>query len=160
MSIFTFSAISQNLPNTLPDTGFVGVGTNNPTCNFQVIGQSQISGNLTVDSSLTISDSARIDNNLRVNGHLFVGKNAYITDTTFSNVLRVNRITAKLGDSLVYIGDSSIPFHRTILLRQAPLPILILITEAWVLERPPEGMPFNLWQWGGLVLQTEIILLR
>ncbi|NUM51101.1 MAG: hypothetical protein HUU48_08285, partial [Flavobacteriales bacterium] len=24
MSIFTLSAISQNLPNTLPDTGFVG----------------------------------------------------------------------------------------------------------------------------------------
>ncbi|NUM49744.1 MAG: hypothetical protein HUU48_01395 [Flavobacteriales bacterium] len=41
MSIFTLSAISQNLPNTLPDTGFVGVGTNNPTCNFQVIGQIQ-----------------------------------------------------------------------------------------------------------------------
>ncbi|NUM50169.1 MAG: hypothetical protein HUU48_03550 [Flavobacteriales bacterium] len=108
MSIFPFSAISQNLPNTLPDTGFVGVGTNNPTCNFQVIGQSQISGNLTVDSSLTISDSARIDNNLRVNGHLFVGKNAYITDTTFSNVMRVHRITPSTGDSLVYFGDSSL----------------------------------------------------
>ncbi|MBL1179893.1 MAG: hypothetical protein D8M18_02180 [Bacteroidetes bacterium] len=26
MSIFSFSAISQNLPNTLLDTGFVGVG--------------------------------------------------------------------------------------------------------------------------------------
>ncbi|CAG0984435.1 MAG: hypothetical protein HND27_05720 [Bacteroidetes bacterium] len=108
MSIFTSSAISQNLPNTLPDTGFVGVGTSTPSCNFQVIGQSQISGNLTVDSSITISDSARIDNNLRVNGHLFVAKNAYITDTTFSNVLQVHRITPSIGDSLVYFGDSSL----------------------------------------------------
>ncbi|MBV6461383.1 MAG: hypothetical protein HJHJAOHD_01504 [Flavobacteriales bacterium] len=107
MSIFSLSAISQNLPNTLPDTGFVGVGTSTPTCNFQVIGQSQISGSLTVDSSITISDSARIDNNLRVNGHLFVGKNAYITDTTFSNVLRVHRITPSTGDSLIYLGDST-----------------------------------------------------
>ncbi|CAG0980329.1 MAG: hypothetical protein HND27_08325 [Bacteroidetes bacterium] len=77
MSIFSLSAISQNLPNTLPDTGFVGVGTTNPTCNFQVIGQSQISGNLTVDSSLTISDSAHVNNNLRVSGNLYLQGNAY-----------------------------------------------------------------------------------
>ncbi|WKZ74877.1 MAG: hypothetical protein QY303_12105 [Vicingaceae bacterium] len=108
MSIFSISAFSQNLPNTLPDTGYVGVGTSNPTCNFHVIGTSQISGNLTIDSAITISDSARIDNNLRVNGHIFVGKNAYITDTTFSKTIRVNRITPSTGDSLIYFGDSSL----------------------------------------------------
>lgn len=108
MSIFSLSAFSQQPVNTLPDTGYVGVGTTNPNCNFHVIGTSQISGNVTVDSSITISDSARVDNNLRVNGNLYVAKNAYINDTTFSNVLRVHRITPKPGDSLVYIGDSSI----------------------------------------------------
>jgi len=107
MSIFTFSAYSQNLPNALPDTGFVGVGTTSPTCNFQVVGQSQISGNLTVDSSITIADSANVNNNLRVNGHLFVAKNAYIADTTFSQVIRTHRITPLAGDSLIYFGDST-----------------------------------------------------
>jgi len=108
MSIFTFSAYSQNLPNALPDTGFVGVGTTSPTCNFQVVGQSQISGNLTVDSSITIADSANVNNNLRVSGHLFVAKNAYIADTTFSKAIRVKRITPQQGDSLIYFGDSSL----------------------------------------------------
>ncbi|MBL1180348.1 MAG: hypothetical protein HND27_04515 [Bacteroidetes bacterium] len=108
MSIFSLSAFSQNLPNTLPDTGFVGVGTNNPTCNFQVIGQSQISGNLTVDSSLTISDSAHVNNNLRVNGHLFVGKNAYISDSLFANSFSVSELhisdSLKVGSNSIWIG--------------------------------------------------------
>lgn len=108
MSIFSISAFSQNLPNTLPDTGYVGVGTSTPTCNFQVVGTSQISGSLTVDSSITIADSARIDNNLRVNGHLFVGKNAYITDSTFTTLVRTKRITPFTGDSLIILGDSSL----------------------------------------------------
>lgn len=107
MSIITQTAYSQQPINTLPDTGFVGVGTTTPSCNYQVIGQSQISGNLTVDSSITIADSARVENNLRVNGHLFVGKNAYITDTTFSQVIRTHRITPLAGDSLIYFGDST-----------------------------------------------------
>ncbi|CAG0950430.1 MAG: hypothetical protein HND27_02190 [Bacteroidetes bacterium] len=45
---------------------------------------------------------------MRVNGHLFVGKNAYISDTTFSNVLKANRITPNADDSLLYFGDSSL----------------------------------------------------
>jgi hypothetical protein len=117
MSIITQTANSQNLPNVLPDTGFVGVGTTTPSCNFQVIGQSQISGNLTVDSSITIADSARVDNNLRVNGHLFVAKNAYITDTTYTKALRVNRITTFPGDSIIMLGDSTLylqPYLNTI----------------------------------------------
>jgi hypothetical protein len=108
MSIITQTANSQNLPNVLPDTGFVGVGTTTPSCNFQVIGQSQISGSLTIDSSITIADSARIDNNLRVNGHLFVAKNAYITDSTFTTFVRTKRITPFVGDSLIILGDSSL----------------------------------------------------
>jgi hypothetical protein len=108
MSIITQSAYSQQPINALPDTGFVGVGTTTPSCNFQVIGQSQISGNLTVDSSITIADSARIDNNLRVNGYLFVAKNAYITDSTFTTFVRTKRITPFVGDSLIILGDSSL----------------------------------------------------
>jgi hypothetical protein len=108
MSIITQTANSQNLPNVLPDTGFVGVGTTTPSCNFQVIGQSQISGSLTIDSSITIADSANVNNNLRVNGHLFVAKNTYISDSVFASHFNISQLhiadSLKVGTNSIWIG--------------------------------------------------------
>ncbi|NUM51688.1 MAG: hypothetical protein HUU48_11295 [Flavobacteriales bacterium] len=125
MSIFTLSAISQNLPNTLSDTGFVGVGTNNPSCNFQVIGQSQISGNLTVDSSLTISDSAHVNNNLRVSGNLYVGNEVYfnaLKDTGyFMKILTIDKQGKISGTSIGDIGSND----------DEPMPLCAPKLDAW-----------------------------
>ncbi|MBV6460349.1 MAG: hypothetical protein HJHJAOHD_00458 [Flavobacteriales bacterium] len=125
MSIFSISAFSQNLPNTLPDTGYVGVGTSTPTCNFQVVGTSQISGSLTIDSSITIADSANVNNNLRVSGNLIVGNEVYfnaLKDTNyFMKILTIDKQGKISGTTIGDIGNDD----------DEPLPLCAPKLDAW-----------------------------
>ncbi len=114
MGFFNQIAISQQPVNTLPDTGYVGVGTTNPACNFHVVGTSQISGSITVDSSLTVADSANVNNNLRVSGNMYVGGNVYfdaLKDTNyFMKILTIDKQGKISGTSIGDIGNPEDPY--------------------------------------------------
>lgn len=64
--------------NTLPQSGYVGIGTVSPTSRLQVNGNAVIDSSLMVRDSLTIQKGARIKNTLKVDGDVILKSNVLI----------------------------------------------------------------------------------
>ena len=107
ISLVLLTSIVTYAQNTLPSTGFVGIGTSNPTKQLEVIGDTElgrvrINDTLTVEKPVRLKDSVIIENKLRVDKDVkILGSTVMVDNVKAKSNLKILGTTKMMGNGFV-----------------------------------------------------------